>query len=105
MLPKDVKDTARCLVIGYEARRKRAQTSALEFDRLALQAVEQGLLHICGDIIDEKIRTVVKKKVYESLVYSIPYHTMGECYCCKDKFYLYRRHLLEEVSKNMGMYR
>lgn len=102
-LPQDVKKTALAIIQGYDARKLRYRHTQLKFDQIAMQAVEQALTSVATDVESEEVCSLLRRKVLDSAQYGIRYEYIGEVYCGRDKFYSYRRKLIERVACNMGM--
>lgn len=103
-IDKDIKDIAICLIQGNEKRKKRIeQSKETTFDTKACEAVETALHAMCSNVKDNAIRNTMQKKIYESIVYSIPYEYIGQTYCGRRRFYEYRKEFIGMVAKEMGM--
>ena len=69
--------------------------------KIMVQAVEEAKAAVGQDIPDPDRRRALGERVLFSLSESIPYSRMGECFCCENKFYSYRREFCLAVAKRM----
>ena len=103
-LPQDVLQMAKLLVAGYDDRCRRWRTSGLDFDRRALEAVEQAAQEIglqMGCV--GKTQELLRKKLLLSVRDGIPYEHLGETFCGRSAFYAERTRFFERVARAMGM--
>lgn len=103
-MDENTKDVVKRLIQGNEKRKKRIQYHReSKFDVLAAKAIADALVSSCGNITNPTIRQQVKKKIYRSIVFSIPYEYIGEVYCGRRQFYDYRNEFILAVADNLGM--
>lgn len=100
----DIKILARNIIQGNEKRKKRIKKSkASAFDMKAAAVVENALRASCENIPSSIVRKQMQDKVYESIVYNVPYEHMADVVCGRRQFYDYRNDFILLVAKEMGM--
>lgn len=103
-LEADIKTIARGIIQGNEKRKKRIeQKRESDFDRLAVEAIENALESSCANIKGSRIRKQIQGKIYQSIVTLTPYEYIGEVCCGRRQFYEYRNQFIREVAYNLGM--
>ena len=101
-LAPDVKYLVEALLRGAGERRLRlARGCGSAFDREAQLAIDEAKAAVGGDIADPNVRRALGERVLFSLSERIPYAKMGECFCCENKFYGYRRDFCLAVAKRL----
>lgn len=87
---------------GHGARLSREQSrKSGNFDRCATAAVEAAICTVAADVENDDMRNTIRQKVFDSATERIPYEYMGECCCCRQKFYNYRMDFYREVAKQL----
>ncbi len=101
-LPRDIRRVVEVLLQGMgEIKLRVVRGEGSLFDRMAIRAVEEAKTSVCRDVQDPAVRRALSERVLFSVSERIPYSHMGECFCCENRFYSYRRELCLAVAKKM----
>ena len=103
-LDTDIKTVAKGIIQGNEKRKKRVRARmASPFDIRAVEAVDAALRGSCDNITSQEARKQMQDKIYQSIIYSMPYEYMADVACGRRQFYEYRMGFIERVADELDM--
>lgn len=100
----DIKATVKKIIQGNEKRKRRiADGNASEFDRMAVEAIEEALNNSCRNIDSETARSTIHKQIYKSVAHCVPYESIYGVMCGRRQFYDYRNEFITAVAERLEM--